>query len=513
MSILTILILAATALLLDVFTRGSIRRWSVLLGSVVCLFWLQPSLPIRYLDFWLPILTIFVTSFIWVITLPEGAQPSRADGTTGAFLLGTVLVIALSRYTGGIPWITPSIPPSLDRTAEMLLPGLLVLFAGAGIKRRFDGRLSIFLAGAIILLIVALIVLKSPALSLQLAQVLRQATDQDPTLGAVPDIRWIGFSYICFRLIHVIRERMNRKLGVYDLRTFVSYVIFFPSIVAGPIDRVERFAQDYHQAGQPIPIVEASPLASASYFAALVPPIPIGKIQAWFQARSEVDHYQAFQYLFLGLFKKFVLADALALVALNPTNALQVRGAGWLWLLTYLYAFQIYFDFAGYTDIAIGLGLLLGIRLPDNFAAPYLKTNLTQFWTAWHISLTQWVRVYYFFPLVRWMRSRKVNGVLALFIGQVTTMLIIGVWHGVTWNFLLWGLWHGLGQFVQNRWSEWTKPWFAEHALTSGQRKAVHVLSLGLTFNYVALGWVWFVLPTPVIAGQVFMRLFGIGFS
>jgi len=97
----------------------------------------------------------------------------------------------------------------------------------------------------------------------------------------------------------------------------------------------------------------------------------------------------------IGLFKKFALADSLALIALNAVNAGQVKSSGWMWLILYAYAFQIYFDFSGYTDIAIGMGRWLGIRLPENFAHPYLKPNLTLFWNSWHITLAQWFRAYF----------------------------------------------------------------------------------------------------------------------
>jgi alginate O-acetyltransferase complex protein AlgI len=107
------------------------------------------------------------------------------------------------------------------------------------------------------------------------------------------------------------------------------------------------------------------------------------------------------------LFKKFVIADALALIALNDMLATQVNSTGWMWVHLYAYAFQIYFDFSGYTDIAIGIGRLVGINLPENFLSPYTKPSLTQFWNNWHITLTQWFRSYFFNPFNRWMRGIK----------------------------------------------------------------------------------------------------------
>jgi len=122
-------------------------------------------------------------------------------------------------------------------------------------------------------------------------------------------------------------------------------VVFFPSFTAGPIDRLERFIRDLND---PVTLDRAGWLDAGTRF-------------------------------FVGLFKKFVVADILAWIALNETFAAQTYSAGWMWLLLYAYSLRIYFDFSGYTDIAIGLGRLLGVRLPENFNAPYLKPNLTLF--------------------------------------------------------------------------------------------------------------------------------------
>ena len=512
MSIYDIFILTTVALLFYLFAAGPVRGWLVFISSIVCLFWLQPALPIRYLDFWLPALTLWIIVLVWLTTLPKSVQPSRSDLLTSVVLLGLILAIASTRYFFSTPSITSSLPPGLNLVLIYLLPGLLILLMFEFWRRKLGAFPSRWLTGFICVFILFLITLKSSDLSLWLAKGLRLYAGQTPKLATAFDIRWIGFSYISFRLIHVIRDRILGKLESVDLRTFISYVIFFPSIVAGPIDRLERFAGDFRKAEQPVPLAESSLITSPPSFAMLVLPFPLSKRALRLSIRWDANLGNAVKYLLWGLFKKFVVADILALVALSPSNALQVREAGWLWLLLYIYAFQIYFDFSGYSDIAIGLGLLLGVRLPDNFSSPYLKPNLTQFWNAWHMSLTQWLRVYLFNPLIRALRSKKMPAVQALFIGQVTTMAIIGLWHGVSWNFLIWGLWHGLGQFIQNRWSGWVKPWFDSHPLSPSQAFGLRIFNIFLTFHYVALGWLWFLLPTPGFTWQVFLRLFGIGF-
>ncbi len=227
-------------------------------------------------------------------------------------------------------------------------------------------------------------------------------------------------------------------------------------------------------------------------------------------AVNSEDYGVAGKRLVLGLFKKFVIADTLGLVALNATNALQVHTSGWAWILLYAYAFQIYFDFSGYTDIAIGLGRLLGIKLPENFNAPYLKPNLTQFWNNWHMTLTQWFRAYFFNPVTRALRSGKkkfsIPGIV--FITQMSTMVLIGLWHGVTLNFVAWGVWHGLGLFIHNRWSEWTKGRFA--LLPANWQKVLNAGGVLLTFHFVAIGWVFFALPSLSISGQFLQTLAGL---
>jgi alginate O-acetyltransferase complex protein AlgI len=301
---------------------------------------------------------------------------------------------------------------------------------------------------------------------------------QSAALASPLDIRWLGFSYIAFRLIHTIRDRQSGKLPAVNLQEYVNYVIFFPAVTAGPIDRLERFVTDL-------------------------------------RTPSDMDASQFLdggQRLAFGLFKKFVLADALALIALNAVNATQVTSGGWTWVLLYAFSFQIFLDFSGYTDIAIGLGCWLGINLPENFNHPYLKPNLTQFWNNWHMTLTQWFRAYYFNPLTRAMRGSKkpLPAWFILLFTQVTTMVLIGMWHGITWSFIVWGLWQGIGLFVQNRYSEWARPRTASISSKPGWGKVLAGLNIFLTFNYLALGWVWFTVPDPFLAAGVLGRLFGV---
>lgn len=489
MLIAQILLLAGLSLAFRLLLRwpraAAARGWGIYAASILCLYWLQPAAPIRYMDFWLPTATLALAVLGWLLTAPSGERLTRQTLAAGGVLAGLVLAVGLTRYLGEGDLLLATRPPALPQVLVGLAGAALLLTGLGALLWRSERLLRLLLAGAIVLLVALLVVLKTPALALRSAQGLRALMGQDPGLAAAQELRWLGFSYICFRLIHTLRDRQTGRLPAADLQTYLSYAIFFPALVAGPIDRLERFQQDFCAPG-----IEVS-------------------------ERFTADMTEAARRLVTGLVKKFVLADTFALVALNPQNALQARGAGWLWLMVYFYAFQIYFDFSGYTDIAIGLGRILGITLPENFAAPYRKPNLTQFWNSWHMSLTLWFRAYFFNPLVRAMRGARVKAspVVVLLVSQLSTMLLIGLWHGVTWNFAIWGLWHGAGMFAQNRWTEWVRPRLAARSLSPAVERGLRVFSTLLTFHYVALGWVWFVLPAPAMAGQVLLRLAGVGYS
>jgi len=478
MTLSSILVFAAAGLLFRLVARERFRGWLLLIASVLAIYWLQPLSPIRNLDFWLPTATLALVVLSWWISAPQDKRSWRQNAGTLGVLFGLVLAIGLTRFMGLEPFITASLSPPLGQIALALLVLVLLGLLLTKLPGRHLRLKGTFLPGlAIFVLIGLFVLLKLPSMTALAAAGLRALMGQSTDLAKASDLSWLGFSYVAFRLIHTLRDRQTGRLPAVSLQEYLIYAIFFPSFTAGPIDRLDRFIKDLRH-----------PLA---------PPV--------------ADFTAAGTRLALGLFKKFVLADSLALIALNATNAAQVRSAGWMWLLVYAYALQIFFDFSGYTDIAIGLGRLLGIRLPENFNAPYLKPNLTQFWNNWHMTLTQWFRAYFFNPLTRALRSAKkpLAQPLVILITQVSTFVLIGLWHGITLNFVLWGLWHGLGLFVQNRWSDWIKPQTARLEGRPFLKGTATALGTLLTFHYVALGWVWFALPSPQLSWQVLERLLG----
>lgn len=479
MALFHILLFTIAAAALGTVARGRWRGWLMLGASVLAIYWLGSVSPIRTLDFWLPTAVLALTALVWAATYPASATaddpplPTSETWITAAVVAGLVLMVTLLRYVPALCCITPSPPPSLFTVAFVL-----VAIAGATLLTwRFSPGTRAAIAILTALLIGLLVVLKYEPLGTAASAALRALSAQSVERASALDVRWLGFSYVAFRLLHMLLDRLAGRLPALSLREALTYVVFFPAYTAGPIDRVERFVKDLRA-----PFTLTLPAA-----------------------------FEGGRRIVIGLFRKFVLADGLALIALNAQNAAQTTSALWMWVLLYAYAFRLYFDFAGYTDIAIGLGLLMGIRLPENFQRPYLKPNLTAFWNAWHITLAQWVRTYVFNPLTRALRAnpRGIPAALIIAVGQLVTMVLIGLWHGITWNFVIWGVWHGVGLFIHNRWANAMRIPLRRLEGRLSVKRLYTVASVLVTFHYVLLGWVWFALPTVDLARAVFARLFG----
>jgi len=460
-----------TSILVGALTRGTRRTYSLLALSVLAVYWFQPVIPLRYFDFWFPSLSIAFVIITWLITSASGAWKARQNIIGLLIIVGVVTLVELTRYLFPDPILTATLPPNIYQYLIFLIAVTAITLFFSFLSRRFVWTLSI----ATVLLLVILVILKAPQLSLQTSIFFRELANRPADTASAMDLRWLGFSYIAFRLIHVLRDKQTNRLPELSLPEFATYVVFFPTLAAGPIDRAERFVKD---------------------------------LQKEFALKQD-DLLIAGQRIAIGLFKKFVIADMLALIALNDALAVQARTAGWMWIHLYAYTFQIYFDFSGYTDIAIGIGHLVGIKLPENFLSPYIKSNITQFWNSWHITLTQWIRSYFFNPFNRWIRRYKsIPAWIMIFFGQLATMLLIGLWHGITWNFILWGAWHGLGLFIQNRWNDFAKTRI--NPTNPRMQKILQISGALLTFHFVAFGWVFFALSEPSLSGMVFGKLFGL---
>ncbi len=464
---------------------GRWRPWALMSGSVVAVYWLQPFLLVRYMDYILPTLTIVLALAGWFVTRKPDDEAQQAtlpqDRVTLMVVMGLVVLLAGFRYIGAdYRWLVPSRPPNplwvLGVLAIIQVPAVLA-------RRQIYGRQGVALATLAVVIIALFVLLKTGPLALWAAETGRALTGRDPALAnPASDLSWLGFSYVAFRLLHTLRDRQTGILPALSLRDYLTYVIFFPAYIAGPIDRAERFQ------------VDMAALPEQSGYDADRWTVGLGRIT-------------------VGALKKFVIADTLALgLALNPMNAAQADSTLWLWVLLYGYALQLFFDFSGYTDIAIGVGVLFGVKLPENFKRPYFKTDITSFWQSWHVTLSDWARFYVFSPLSRSLlrRKPKPSPTAIVLSAQVATMVTIGLWHGVTWNFLLWGLWHGVGLFVHKQWTGHTRKWYRKLKESRMQYRAWKGLAWALTFHFVVLGWVWFALPTLDSSLTVFGRLFGV---
>jgi len=468
MSLTQILIFAALGLLYQPLARRRGRVWLLLAVSVLALYALQPASPVRHLDFWLPTASLGLAVLTWCATRMQEERDVAEPLRTFAGVAALVLLLTLTRDLGPAFRLTATRPPPFLAAvlALVILAVLSALALAARSRRALVGSAALFL-------IALFIILKSEPLATGASAFLRMQTGQRAELAAPLDLRWLGFSYIAFRLLHTLRDRLTGKLPSLTLREYLIYILFFPALAAGPIDRAERFAGDLR-----------SPSPALTEGGARVA---------------------------IGVFKKFVLADSLALLSLAPATVHQTSSPIWLWILLYAYAFRLYLDFSGYTDVAIGLGRLFGVRLPENFSRPYLRENLTAFWNSWHMTLAGWFRSYFFNPLTRALRSarRPVPAGLIVFLSTMSTMILIGLWHGITWNFAVWGAWHGAGLFIHNRWADLLK---RRGIRLSPQGAGGRLAAIGgtiLTFHFVTLGWAWFALPGLDLSWRLLLGLIG----
>ena len=485
MDLMQIAVFIAAAILYVTFLPSRIRAWALMIGSVLAIYWLQPSLPIRQLDFSLPTATILIAIMGWYVTREKDAKsgeyksPSRQDTIALAISIGLILLLTLPRYFDVPEFLELTTrPPDTWFVAIWIAVALGIAYTLWRLLRG-EGRM---LNVAIIAIILIFIVLGTNGFTQILAGILREGAGQDTSLASPIDISWLGFSYVAFRLIHTIRDRQSGRLPELSLRDYLTYIIFFPAYTAGPIDRAERFIEDFHKLGE-------------------IRGLDVNRLM---EGGTRIT---------VGLFKKFIIADSLALFSLDAEKATQVESAWGLWFLLYAYAFRLFFDFSGYSDIAIGIGILFGIKLPENFDRPYLKNNIAGFWQSWHMTLSNWVRFYVYSPLSRTLlrRKPKPSTETIMFICHMSTMIVIGLWHGVTFPFFVWGAWHGIGLFVHQIWSRKTGKWYRGLKDKPQQLQAWTIAGVLMTFHFVLVGWVWFALPDMGTAIMVFARLFGLG--
>lgn len=327
---------------------------------------------------------------------------------------------------------------SLPYVAMMMVLTLFAYFLARGIDRWRDQRTSLFLLWLGILVNVALLV------------VFKLWTGVKYPLG---------LSYVTFQVIAYLLEVYNKvSASEKDMLAFSFYLLLFPKIPVGPITR-------HRQLREQIQNIQVVP----------------------------TDVADGLRRYIRGFAKKALIADTLARVV-TPIFKLAspTIDPSFAWLVIISYSLQLYFDFSGYTDMAIGLGRMMGFRFLENFNFPYISKSIGDFWRRWHISLSNWFRDFVFYPLER----RRLK-----WVGQPLNILVVfaltGLWHGLTRNFLIWGLIHGIALIFEST------P--LGKKLRTAWAPVQHVYALGV----ILVGWVFFRSPSPDFAFDFLRRLAG----
>jgi alginate O-acetyltransferase complex protein AlgI len=252
----------------------------------------------------------------------------------------------------------------------------------------------------------------------------------------------LAISFFTFQQIAYLVDSYRQETKEYDFLNYALFVTFFPQLIAGPIVHHKEMMPQFAK------------------------------------TRNKVKNYRNIAiglFIFsIGLFKKVVIADTFAVWATNGFDVVTTLNLFEAWATSLSYTFQLYFDFSGYTDMAIGLALLFNIRLPVNFNSPYKATNIQDFWRRWHMTLSRFMRDYVYIPL-----GGNKKGGFRTHNNLMATFVIGGLWHGAGWTFIFWGFLHGLALMVQRFWSK------------LGFKLWTWVTWL-ITFNFVNITWVFF---------------------
>ncbi len=292
----------------------------------------------------------------------------------------------------------------------LLVVTILFYFIGIGIEKNEDKPLAdrLLLLG-VVLGVGMLVYFKYTNFFIQSFSNLLNLIGLETSWSSLRIIVPLGISFFTFRLVsYVIEIHRGAMSASRDFIAFASYVAFFPCMLSGPIDRPDVFLPQ------------------------------LGRKRV-FDGQFAVD---GMRQILWGLFKKMVVADGLAqFVDLYLGDGQMAASGSTTVSVALAYTFQIYADFSGYSDMAIGVGKLLNIRVAKNFNYPFFALNIADFWRRWHISLTTWVTDYVFTPLsFSFRKSRQWGTIVAIIIN----FLIVGLWHGANWNYMIYGLYHGL---------------------------------------------------------------------
>ena len=273
----------------------------------------------------------------------------------------------------------------------------------------------------------------------------------------------LGISFYTFSAISYLVDVKREKIQARSFPDVALYLSFFPKLTSGPIQRSEDF---FREMNRPRSVNLHCISAGVQIFA-------------------------------FGMFKKLVLADNLSVFVNQVYGAPQAFSSATVLWAVISYSLQIYFDFSGYSDMAIGVAKMMNVNLPRNFNLPYLSHNVTELWKRWHITLSSWLQEYLYFPLGG---NRK--GIVRTYVNLILTMVIGGIWHGANWTYIVWGLLHGVGLAVHKLWTRLTGSREKAHSLLA------NVCAILVTFAFTSFCWIFFraesISDAFTVIGQIF---------
>ncbi|SEM62149.1 membrane protein involved in D-alanine export [Ligilactobacillus sp. WC1T17] len=277
--------------------------------------------------------------------------------------------------------------------------------------------------------------------------------------GKASLLGFLGISYLTFKVVGIVMEIRDGAIKELKFFELVHFILFFPTISSGPIDRYRRFLSDYQTV--------------------------VSKDEYLEMLEKGVHN------IFLGFLYKFILAYLFGTVWLPQVGHLALAHGGfswWLVLYMYVYAMDLFFDFAGYSLFAVGISYFMGVKTPINFNKPFLAPNIKEFWNRWHMSLSFWFRDYIYMRFVFFVMKNKLlqDRILISQVGYLVLFLIMGFWHGLTWYYIVYGLYHALAIIICDMWLRFKK----KHRLP--HNKATKALGVVITFNTVCLSFLIF---------------------
>ncbi|MTD41403.1 D-alanyl-lipoteichoic acid biosynthesis protein DltB [Erwinia sp. CPCC 100877] len=272
---------------------------------------------------------------------------------------------------------------------------------------------------------------------------------------------FLGISYLTFKSVQMIMETRDGLIKEYNLFRYVQFLLFFPTISSGPIDRYRRFKKDVEQ-----------------------PPTPAQYIDL---LAKGIHNF------FLGFLYKFIIGYYFGQVMLPFAGKVALKTGGISWELVaymYIYSMYLFFDFAGYSLFAVGTSYLMGYDTPVNFNKPFLSWNIKEFWNRWHMTLSFWFRDYVYMRLMFTLIKKKVfkSRIVASNVGYFALFLLMGVWHGLTWYYLVYGLYHAALICLTDAWLRFKK----KHKERIPSNKFTHAFAVFLTFNAVCISFLIF---------------------